>query len=68
MLGLIYSLGLLLPSIAVAARRLHDTDRSGWWQLLAFIPIIGWIVLLVFYCQDSEVGDNRFGSNPKELG
>ncbi|AXQ16486.1 MULTISPECIES: DUF805 domain-containing protein [Shewanella] len=67
-LGLIYSLGLLLPSIAVAARRLHDTDRSGWWQLLAFIPIIGWIVLLVFYCQDSEVGDNRFGSNPKELG
>ncbi|WP_345880972.1 DUF805 domain-containing protein [Shewanella algae] len=67
-LGLIYSLGLLLPSIAVAARRLHDTDRSGWWQLLAFIPIIGWIVLLVFYCQDSEVGDNRFGNNPKELG
>ncbi|GAB1040654.1 MULTISPECIES: DUF805 domain-containing protein [Shewanella] len=67
-LGLIYSLGLLLPSIAVAARRLHDTDRSGWWQLLALIPIIGWIVLLVFYCQDSEVGDNRFGSNPKELG
>ncbi|MGB2518518.1 DUF805 domain-containing protein [Shewanella algae] len=67
-LGLIYSLGLLLPSIAVTARRLHDTDRSGWWQLLAFIPIIGWIVLLVFYCQDSEVGDNRFGSNPKELG
>ncbi|WP_345852246.1 DUF805 domain-containing protein [Shewanella algae] len=67
-LGLIYSLGLLLPSIAVAARRLHDTDRSGWWQLLAFIPIIGWIVLLVFYCQDSEVGENRFGSNPKELG
>ncbi|GGE73695.1 DUF805 domain-containing protein [Shewanella carassii] len=67
-LGLIYSLGLLLPSIAVAARRLHDTDRSGWWQLLAFIPIVGWIVLLVFYCQDSEVGDNRFGSNPKELG
>ncbi|MCE9782578.1 DUF805 domain-containing protein [Shewanella algae] len=67
-LGLIYSLGLLLPSLAIAARRLHDTDRSGWWQLLAFIPIIGWIVLLVFYCQDSEVGDNRFGSNPKELG
>ncbi|MFQ6370893.1 DUF805 domain-containing protein [Shewanella sp. YIC-542] len=63
--GMLYSLALLLPSIALAARRLHDTDRSGWWQLLGFIPVLGWIVLLVFYCLDGTPSENRFGSNPK---
>ncbi len=59
------TLGLLIPSIAVSIRRLHDTDRSGWWLLIAFIPLIGAIVLLVFCVQDSSPGDNRFGANPK---
>ena len=64
-LATIYCLGVLVPSIAVAVRRLHDTDRSGWWILIGFIPVIGIIVLLVFYFMDSQEGDNRFGPNPK---
>ena len=63
----IYSLAALIPGFAVTARRLHDTDRSGWWQLLWFIPIIGWIIMLVFLCSDSKPGENRFGANPKGL-
>ena len=66
-LGGLYSLAVLVPSLAVAARRLHDTDRSGWWMLIALIPVIGWIVLLVFLCSDSKPGENRFGANPKGL-
>lgn len=61
----VYSLAVLLPSLAVAVRRLHDTGRSGWWLLIAFIPVVGWIVLLVFYCLDSQPGDNAHGPNPK---
>ena len=64
-LGLIYSLGVLLPSIAVAIRRLHDTDRSGWWLLLILIPILGWIALLVFYFQDGDPQPNQYGPSPK---
>ncbi|EJL26873.1 DUF805 domain-containing protein [Brevibacillus sp. BC25] len=63
-LGMIYSLAVLLPSLSVTARRLHDTGRSGWWILLTFIPLIGAIILLVFLCQDSQ-GDNKYGANPK---
>lgn len=63
--GMIFALAILLPSIAVGARRLHDTDRSGWWLLIALIPFIGTIVLLVFLLLDSSPGDNRFGPNPK---
>ena len=66
-LGGLYSLAVLIPSLAVAARRLHDMDRSGWWQLIAFIPLIGWIILLVFLCGDSKSGANRFGANPKGM-
>lgn len=65
LLGGIYTLGILLPSIAVTTRRLHDTDRSGWWQLLYFIPIIGVLVVLVFTLMDGTPGDNRFGPDPK---
>ena len=65
MLNYAYSLAVFLPGIAVSFRRLHDTDRSGWWYLLVFLPIVGWIVLLVFDCLDSTPGDNRFGPNPK---
>lgn len=65
-LGLVYALAVLLPSLAVAVRRLHDTDRTGWWLLIAFVPLIGLIVLLVFFFLNSQPGQNRFGPNPKE--
>lgn len=58
----LYSLAVLCPGIAVGIRRLHDTDRSGWWMLVGLIPIIGGIVLLVFMCLEGSKGDNRFGS------
>ena len=61
----IFALGSILPSIAVSVRRLHDTDRSGWWFLIQLIPLIGGIVFLVFCCLDSSPGQNRFGANPK---
>ena len=50
----VFSLAVLLPSLAVGARRLHDTDRSGWFLLLWLLPIIGWIVLLFFAVQESK--------------
>ena len=59
------SLGLFLPGLAVAVRRLHDVDRSGWWLLLAFIPLIGIIVLIVWWCTEGTRGPNRFGPDPK---
>ena len=61
----IYGLLTLLPSLAVGARRLHDSGRSGWWLLIGIIPFIGTIILLIFFCLDSEEGENRFGANPK---
>ena len=61
----IYALAVLIPSIAVTVRRLHDTDRSGWWILIVLVPLIGWIVLLVFMVLDGTPGDNRFGPSPK---
>lgn len=63
-LSIIWSLVNLLPGIAVGVRRLHDTDRSGWWLLIAFIPLIGAIVLLVFFCTKGTTGNNRFGADP----
>lgn len=53
-LSALFSLGILLPSIAAATRRLHDTNRSGWWQLISFIPVIGAIVLIVFLAQEGK--------------
>ena len=61
----IYSVGVFIPSISVSVRRLHDTDRSGWYLLLAVIPVVGAIVLFVLFVLDSEPGENRFGSSPK---
>jgi uncharacterized membrane protein YhaH (DUF805 family) len=60
----IVSLALLVPSLSIAARRLHDTGRSGWWQLILLIPIIGLIVLIVFLAQDSH-DVNDYGVNLK---
>jgi len=56
----IFSLATILPGLAVGARRLHDTDRSGWLQLLWIIPIIGWIILIVWLVQEGKE-PNRFG-------
>ena len=64
-LQLLYSLGVLVPGLAVGARRLHDTNKSGWLQLIGLIPVVGWIVLIVFWAQDSDPGQNNFGPNPK---
>ncbi len=61
------SLALFLPGLAVAIRRLHDTDRSGWFVLLALLPIIGGIILIVFFLQDSKPA-NTYGPSPKALG
>lgn len=58
------ALGLLIPSIAVGVRRLHDTDRSGWWLLIALVPFVGGIVLLVFMVLEGTNGANRFGPDP----
>ena len=62
----LYSLAVLLPSLAVGARRLHDTGKSGWWLLLSLIPLVGAIILLVFMCQDSQDSENQHGPNPKQ--
>jgi len=65
LLGGIYLLALLIPAITVSVRRLHDTDRSGWWFIINGIPLIGVIVFLVFTAQDGTPGDNQYGSNPQ---
>lgn len=65
-LGAIYGLVTFIPGVAVSVRRVHDTGRSGWWLLIALIPLIGIIVLLVIECLDGTPGDNRFGPSPKE--
>ncbi|MDO9214018.1 MAG: DUF805 domain-containing protein [Methylococcales bacterium] len=65
LLGGLYSLAVLLPSLGVSVRRLHDTDRSGWWMFILLIPVIGVIALLVFFVQDSKAGTNEYGDNPK---
>ena len=63
----IYTLAILIPSIAVSVRRLHDTGRSGWWLLISFVPLIGFFVLLFFMLQNSKAEQNKYGNNPKKL-
>jgi uncharacterized membrane protein YhaH (DUF805 family) len=65
LLGTIFNVALLIPGIAVSIRRLHDTGRSGWWNLIAFVPCIGALVLIYFLVQPGTVGDNAFGPDPK---
>jgi uncharacterized membrane protein YhaH (DUF805 family) len=60
----IFSLLTLVPNICVGARRLHDINKSGWWQLLWLIPILGWILLIVWFCTKGTAGENRFGAAP----
>jgi uncharacterized membrane protein YhaH (DUF805 family) len=57
-------LGMFLPTLAMSIRRLHDLDRSGWWYFLVLIPIIGWIILLIWDCTKGTDGPNRFGPDP----
>ena len=61
------NLALLLPSLAVGARRLHDIDKTGWWLLLWLLPIIGWIILIIWAIKRGDDANNRFGSDPLAL-
>jgi len=64
----IYPFTMVIPNISVSVRRLHDTDRSGWWFLINLVPVIGSIFFLFFTIEDSAPGENRYGANPKEEG
>jgi uncharacterized membrane protein YhaH (DUF805 family) len=64
LVSLIVSLGLILPGLAVEVRRLHDIDKSGWWVLISVVPLVGIILLLIWFCTEGTRGPNRFGSNP----
>jgi uncharacterized membrane protein YhaH (DUF805 family) len=59
--------GTLLPHVAVSVRRLHDVNQTGWWYLLGCVPLVGTIVLLIWFCTDGTRGPNRFGADPKPL-
>ena len=61
----LYSLAVLLPSLGVAVRRMHDTNRSGWWVLIWLVPCVGWIIAIVFWATEGVVGDNQYGPDPK---
>ena len=65
--GTLATVALFLPALGVAVRRMHDTDRSGWWVLINLVPLVGWIVFVFFAVTDSKP-DNRFGPNPKTAG
>ena len=66
-LSTIYTLALLIPSIAVGVRRLHDTGRSGWWLLIGLVPLVGIIVLIVCLAEKSNPEENKYGSNVKGM-
>jgi len=63
----VYALAALIPGVAVAVRRLHDTNRSGWWILISLVPVVGGIIILVLLAIEGDAGDNQFGPNPKLL-
>jgi len=62
----LYSLATFLPALAVLFRRLHDIGKSGWFWLFGLIPLVGWIIILIWVCKDSQQGENKYGPNPKE--
>jgi len=66
-ISVIYSLAVLLPSLAVAFRRLHDTGRSGGWIFINLVPLIGWIWFIVLTATAGQVGDNKYGPDPKAV-
>ncbi len=61
----IYILLMLCPTLTVTTRRLHDTNRSGWWQLINLVPFAGFIVMLIFTSEDGCPGENQYGKNPR---
>ena len=61
-----YGLATLVPGLAVSVRRLHDTNKSGWWLLLCLVPF-GGLIVLIFECLESDPGDNQFGPNPNPM-
>jgi uncharacterized membrane protein YhaH (DUF805 family) len=61
----LYALAILIPSIALTVRRLHDINKSGWWILIGFVPIVGAIILLIFALTGGTPGDNKYGADPK---
>lgn len=63
-IGTIWWLANLLPGLAVGVRRMHDIDKSGWWVLISLIPLVGWIIFIVWACQKGTSGANRFGADP----
>jgi uncharacterized membrane protein YhaH (DUF805 family) len=63
--SILVGLGLLLPGLSVSIRRLHDTNRTGWWILIGLIPLIGFIVLLIFYLESGNPGPNQYGPPPQ---
>jgi len=63
-LASIFTLAILLPILGAGVRRLHDLDKSGWWILIGLVPLIGFIVLIVWFASKGTDGDNRFGSDP----
>lgn len=67
LLVFVYDVAVLIPSICVSIRRLHDTGKSGWWLLISLIPFLGGIILLVFMVLDSQPGANQYGPNPKGM-
>ena len=66
-LMVLLQLALFLPGLAVAVRRLHDIDKSGWWYLIILIPLIGAIVLMIWFCRKGTVGPNRFGEDHSQV-
>lgn len=62
---IVYALGVFIPSIAVAVRRLHDIGKSGWWIFISFIPVIGVIWFIILMATDSQSGENQYGASPK---
>jgi uncharacterized membrane protein YhaH (DUF805 family) len=62
----LFGLAMIIPSLAVGVRRLHDIGKSGWWLLIGLIPLIGGIILIVWACRDGQPGANAYGANPKE--
>lgn len=60
----LFSLATFIPTLSVTVRRLHDIGRTGWWLLLALVPLIGWIVLIYWHCQPTEPQSNAYGSPP----
>ena len=65
-LGMIFNLAVLVPTLAAGARRLHDIGKSGWLQLIGFIPLIGWVLLIYWAAQPGEAGDNKYGEAPED--